>query len=60
MVRCRAVVIPGSDATGQHALKGAAVEMFEDLWAHDKSFPAPEGEKVVSCPLHDGLGVFGP
>ena len=30
-VRCRAVAIPGGDATGQDALDGAAVELFEDL-----------------------------
>jgi hypothetical protein len=39
---------------------GAAVEPFEDLETHDKSFQSPEGETVLSCPLHDCLGVFGP
>ena len=30
-------------ATGQDALDGAAVEPFEDLRNHDKSFQSPEG-----------------
>ena len=59
-VRCRAVVIPGGDATGQDALDGAAVKPFEDLGIHAKSFLSPEGEKVLLCSLHDCLGVFGP
>ena len=46
MVRCRAVAIPSSDATGQDALNGAVVELFEDLGSHAKSFQSPEGEKV--------------
>ena len=58
--RCRAVAIPGGDATGQDALDGAAVELFEYLRTHAKSFQSPEGEKVLSCPLHNCLGVFGP
>ena len=33
---------------------------FEDLGTHAKSFQSPEGENVLSCPLHDCLGVFGP
>ena len=37
--------------TGQDALDGAAVEPFEDLGTH---------AKVLSCPLHDYLGMFGP
>ena len=49
----------GSDATGQDALDGAAVELFEDLGTHDKSFQPPVGERVLSCPLHDCLSVFG-
>uniref|UniRef100_A0AAZ3Q0N0 F-box and WD repeat domain containing 5 n=1 Tax=Oncorhynchus tshawytscha TaxID=74940 RepID=A0AAZ3Q0N0_ONCTS len=49
VVRGRAVSIPGSDATSQDALDGAAVEPFEDLRTHAKSFQSPEGE----CPLHD-------
>ena len=48
-VRCKAV-----------ALDGAAVEPFEDLGTHAKSFQSPEGEKVLSCPLLDCLGMFGP
>ena len=58
-VECRAVVIPGGDATGQDALDDAAVDIFEDLWTHAKSSQA-EGEKMLSCPLHDCLGVLGP
>ena len=59
-VRCRAVAIPRNDATGQDALDGAAVELFEDLGTHAKSFRSPEGKMVLSCPLHNCLGVFGP
>ena len=54
------VAISGGDATGQDALDGAAVELFEDMGTHAKSFQSPEGEKVLSYPLHDCLGVFGP
>jgi hypothetical protein len=32
------VAIPGSDATSQDTLDGAAVELFEDLETHAKSF----------------------
>ena len=59
-VRCRAVAIPGGDATGQDAIDGAAVELFEDLGTHAKSFQSPEGEKLLSCPLHNCLSVFEP
>ena len=52
--------MPGGDATGQDALNSAAVEPFEDLGTHDKSFQSPEWEKVLSYPLHNCLGVFGP
>ena len=38
MVRCRAVAKPGGDATGQDALDGAALELFEDLGIHAKYF----------------------
>ena len=38
MVRCQADSIPSGDAASQDALNGAAVELFEDLRAHDKSF----------------------
>ena len=51
----RAIAVPGGDATGQDALVGAAVEHFEDLGTHAKSFQSPEGEKVLSCPLYDCL-----
>ena len=51
--------LPSGDATGQDALDGAAVELFEDLGTHEKSFQSPEGEKVLSCPLHGCLGVLG-
>ena len=40
----RAVAIPGSDATSKDALDGEAVELFEDLRTHAKSFQSPEGE----------------
>ena len=45
MVRCGAVAILGGDVTVQDALNGAAVELFEDLRNHAKSFQSPEGEK---------------
>ena len=32
------------DATSQDALDGAAVEPFEDLRTHAKSFQSPDGE----------------
>ena len=32
------------DATGQSALDGAAVELFEELRTHAKSFQSTEGE----------------
>ena len=34
----QAIAVPGSDATGQDALDVAAVEPFEDLRTHAKSF----------------------
>ena len=34
----RAIAVPGSDATGQDALDVSAVEPFEDLRTHAKSF----------------------
>ena len=40
----QAVAIPGSDATSQDALGGAAVEPFEEMRTHAKSFQSPEGE----------------
>ena len=52
--------MPSGDATGQDALDGAAVEPFEDLGTHAKSFQSHEGKKVLLCPLHDFLGTFGP
>jgi hypothetical protein len=33
----RSDAIPGGDATGQEALDGAVVELFEDLGTHAKS-----------------------
>ena len=60
LVGCRAVTIPGGDATGQDALDGAAVELFDNLWTHANSFQSPDGEKALSCPLHNFLGLFGP
>ena len=56
-----AVAIPGGDATSAlNALNGSAVEPFEDLGTHAKSFQSQEWENVLSCPLHDCLGVFEP
>ena len=45
------------DAASRDALSGAAVELFQDLRAHAKSFQPPEGEEALSCPLHDCVGV---
>ena len=59
-VRCRAAAIPGGDTTSHDALDGAAVELFEDLGTHAKSFQSPERENILLCPLHDCLGTFGP
>ena len=59
MFRSHAVAIPGGDAASQDALNGAAVELFDDLWAYVKSFQAPEGEEVLPCPLHDCAGMCG-
>ena len=42
------------------ALDGAAVELFEDLETHAKSFQSPEEEYALSFPLHNCLYVFGP
>ena len=53
MVVCQTVVIPRSEPAVE------AVELFEDLRAHAKSFQSPEGEMFFSCPLHDCLGMFG-
>ena len=50
MVRCGAVAIPGSDATVQDALDGAAVEPFEDLRTNSKYFQSPEGGKGFVVP----------
>jgi hypothetical protein len=38
------VAKPGSDTTCQEGLNGAAVEPFEDLRTHAKTFQSPEGE----------------
>jgi hypothetical protein len=43
-----AFAIPSGDA-----LTGAAVEPFEDLRAHAKSFQPLEGKEALSCPFHD-------
>ena len=48
MVRCRAVAIPGGDATSQDQLSMVQLYNFEDLGTHAKSFQSPEGEKVLS------------
>jgi hypothetical protein len=49
MVRGPAVAILGSDTTGQDALDGAAVELFEVLGNHAKSFQSPT---VLVCLDH--------
>jgi hypothetical protein len=48
------------DATGRDVLDGEAVELFENLGTHAKSFQSLEGETVLSCALHDCFGMFGP
>jgi hypothetical protein len=40
----RAVSVPGGDAASQDALDGAAVELFEDTRAHDKSFKSTQSD----------------
>ena len=55
-----AFAIQSSDAAGQDALDGAAVEPFEVLRAHDKSIKPPEGEEALPCPLPDCAGVCEP
>ena len=52
--------IPSSDAASQDALDGAAVDLFEDPRAHDKTFRPPEAEEALPCPLHNCVGVCGP
>jgi hypothetical protein len=47
------VVIPSCNAAVQDALNGAAVELFEDLRVHAKSFQPPEWEEMLSFPLHN-------
>ena len=59
MIEGSAFAIPSGDAASQYALDGAAVELFEDLRTHAKSFQPPEGEEALSCPLHDCAGVCG-
>jgi hypothetical protein len=62
----RAAAIPGGDATGQDALDGAAVELFEYLETHAKPFQSPGGERfcralfttVLVCLDHDSLLVM--
>ena len=41
-----AVIVPSGDAASQDALNGAAVELFEDLRVHDKSFQPPEAHAL--------------
>ena len=56
-VRCRAVAIPGGDETGQDGLDDAAVEPFENLGTHAKSFQSPEGKRRGHALF---TTVFGP
>ena len=44
----------------QDAFNGAAVDIFENLRAHAKSFQPPDGEEALSCLLHNCVGVCGP
>jgi hypothetical protein len=44
------VTIPGGDATDQDALDGVAVEHFENLRIHAKSFQSAEGGKGFVVP----------
>ena len=60
MVEGVAFAIPSGDAANQDALNGPAVELDEDLRAYAKSFSLSEGEEVLSCPLQNCVGVFGP
>ena len=57
---CGAFAVPSGDAASRDALDGAAVEMFEDQWAHAKFFQPPEGEEALLCPLHICAGGCGP
>jgi hypothetical protein len=50
---------PSSDAVNQDALRGTAVELFEDLRAHTKPFQPTEGEAALSCFLHNCVCVCG-
>ena len=60
----RAVAIPGSDATSQDALDGAAVEPFEDLRTHVKYFSVSSFQShalimtVLVCLVHVSLWVM--
>ena len=53
-----AVAIPDGDTTSQDALDGAAVELFEDLGTHDKSFQSHEGGNALSLTLHECVAVL--
>ena len=57
---CQAVAIPSGDAASQEALNGAAVEIFEDLRVHAKTFQHPERGVVLSFRRHNCIGVLGP
>ena len=58
--------MPGGYATSQDDLDGAAVELFEDLGTHAKSFQSPEGKMccralfttVLVCLDRDSLLVM--
>ena len=47
-IRWQLVAIKSGDAASHD---GAAVELFEDLRAHDKSFLPNEGKEALLCPL---------
>ena len=47
-LRSDAKQLPYQVAIQTDALIGAAVELFEELRAHDKSFQSPEGEEAAT------------
>ena len=54
-----AVLLP-YQAASQDTLNGTAVERFEDLRAHAKSFQPPGEEETLSHHLHNCARVCGP
>jgi hypothetical protein len=50
VVEGSAVAVPGSDVSSHDALDGSAVELLEDLKAHDKCFQLPDVEEAPVAP----------